>query len=155
MRCEQTNEHEERARVVAEARSWIGTPYHNQADIKRAGVDCGMLLVRIFVDCGLVEHFDPRPYSDDWFLHRSEEKYLGFVFDCAREARFPQPGDIMVFRYGRCYSHGAIVTNVDPLMIVHASQPARIVLEEDVARNPILSEPVRKPKFLSYWAGRE
>ena len=26
--------------------SWIGTPYHNCADIKGVGVDCGMLLVR-------------------------------------------------------------------------------------------------------------
>lgn len=31
----------QRAAVVAEARSWIGTPYHNCADVKGAGVDCG------------------------------------------------------------------------------------------------------------------
>ena len=67
--------------IVREARSWVRTPYHAQADIKGAGVDCGMLLVRVFVDSGLVPPFDPRPYADDWYLHRSEERYLGFIFD--------------------------------------------------------------------------
>jgi cell wall-associated NlpC family hydrolase len=145
------SEHQERALVIAEARSWIGTPYHTQGDVKRAGVDCGMLLVRVFVDCGLVAPFDPRPYPNDWFLHRSEEKYLGFVFDHAKEVESPFPGDVMVFRYGRCYSHGAIVTHAAPLKIIHAYQPAGIVLEETVERNPALSDPRRKPKFLSYW----
>ena len=96
--------------VVAEARSWIGTPYHNCADIKGVGVDCGMLLVRVFVDTGLCQPFDPRPYPIDWHLHRSEERYLGFIFDARREIAEPQPGDVMVLRYGRCYSHGGMVT---------------------------------------------
>ena len=70
-----------RAAVVAEARSWIGTPYHHAADVKGHGVDCAMLLVRVYCDLGLIEPFDPRPYTRDWFLHRSEERYLGFLFD--------------------------------------------------------------------------
>ena len=61
-----------RQQIVAEARSWIGTRYHACADAKGTGVDCGMLLVRVFVDCGLVAPFDPRPYPIDWHLHRSE-----------------------------------------------------------------------------------
>ena len=68
----------QRAAVVAEARSWIGTPYHHAADVKGHGVDCALLLVRVYCDLGLVEPFDPRPYTRDWFLHRSEERYLGF-----------------------------------------------------------------------------
>ena len=49
-----------REKIVAEARSWIGTPYHNCADIKGVGVDCGMLLVRVYVDTGVVPPFDHR-----------------------------------------------------------------------------------------------
>jgi len=64
-------------------------------------------------------------------LHRSEERYLGFIFDRSREVTSPQPGDVMVLRYGRCYSHGGIVTNASPLTIVHAYHPARRVLERD------------------------
>jgi cell wall-associated NlpC family hydrolase len=143
----------QRSSVVAEARKWIKTPYHPQGDILGVGVDCGMLLVRVFVDTSLCDPFDPRPYSDDWYMHRSEEKYLGFVFDRARQVIEPHLGDVMLFRYGRCYAHGGIVTEIKPLKIVHAFQQARMVIEEEVARNPVLSERRRSPKFFSYWAG--
>lgn len=145
----------QRAAIVAEARSWIGTPYHNHADIKGAGVDCGMLLVRVFVDTGLCAPFDPRPYPADWHLHRSEERYLGFVFDHCREVVEPGPGDVMVLRYGRCYSHGGIVTTKKPLKIVHAFHPARRVLEEDIGHNSVLSDPARMPRFFSYWTPQQ
>lgn len=142
----------QRAAVVAEARSWIGTPYHNCADIKGVGVDCGMLLVRVFVDTGLCPPFDPRPYPIDWHLHRSDERYLGFVFERCCEVAGPLAGDVMVLRYGRSYSHGGIVTRPQPLTIVHAFHPARRVLEEDVAHNSALLDAMRKPRFFSYWA---
>lgn len=142
----------QREMIVQEARSWIGTPYHAQADIKGAGVDCGMLLVRVFVDTGLCAPFDPRPYADDWYLHRSEERYLGFIFDRTKEVAAPMPGDVMVFRYGRCYAHGGVVTKASPLTIVHAFQPSRCVLEEEVARTPALCAPARNPKVFSLWA---
>jgi len=145
-------EGDQRRDVVREARSWIGTKYHPQGDIKGAGIDCGMLLVRVFVDTGLCAPFDPRPYADYWYLHRSEERYLGFIFDRAKEVSAPLPGDVMVFRYGRCFSHGGIVTDTSPLTIVHAFQPALVVLEEEVARNPALCAPLRHQKFFSLWA---
>lgn len=140
----------QRALIIKEARSWLGTPYHSCADVRGAGVDCGMLLVRVFVDTGLCESFDPRPYAEDWHLHRSEEKYLGFVVERLKEVAEPQPGDVVVFRYGRCYSHGAIITKVVPLTIIHAFQPAGLVFEEEVSSNPALSNPARAPKFFSY-----
>ncbi|HWG06069.1 MAG TPA: hypothetical protein VG271_13730 [Beijerinckiaceae bacterium] len=141
----------ERLRVVAEARAWVGTPYHACADVKGAGVDCGMLLVRVFVDCGLSEPFDPRPYPIDWHLHRSEERYLGFVFERAHEVVAPLAGDVVLFKYGRCYSHGGIVTIADPLTIVHAFWPSRRVLEEPVRLNSQLADPRRALKFFSPW----
>jgi hypothetical protein len=145
------NESVERAAIVAAARSWIGTPYHNCADVKGAGVDCGMLLVRVFVDGGLCPRFDPRPYPADWHLHRGEERYLGFLFDRCREVAEPLPGDIMVLRYGRCYSHGGIVTRAKPCAIVHAFHPARRVLEEEIGHNTVLCDAARAPRFFSYW----
>ncbi len=142
-----------RARVVAEARRWIGTPYHPAADVLGAGVDCGMLIVRVFVDTGLVPPFDPRPYPPDWHLHRSEEKYLGFVLDRAGEVPLgsAEPGDVIVFRYGRSHAHGGIVTSTDPLTLVHAFSPARAVVEEALARNAALSEAGRHPRVFNPW----
>src|SRR6185437_11331763 len=87
----------QRAAIVAEARSYIGTPYLACADIKCAGIDCGMILVRVMVDTGMVEPFDPRPYPADWHMHRSDERYLAIVTDRTREVESPRPGDVAVF----------------------------------------------------------
>lgn len=143
---------EQRAKVVAEARKWLGTPYHHQADVRGSGVDCIMLLVRAFVDAGACAPVDPRPYRDEWFLHRSDELYLGGVLDYCVEVQAPRPGDIMLFRWGRCYSHGGLVTAADPLTIIHAYQPAGRVIEEVVATNGMLTEPRRRPRSFSFWA---
>ena len=141
----------ERAAVVAAARSWIGTPYHHAADVKGAGCDCAMLLVRVYCDLGLVEPFDPRPYPRDWMLHRDDERYLSFLLARAREIVEPSAGDVIVFRYGRCFSHGGIVTRARPLTIVHAFAPARAVIEEDVERNAELSDRLATVRFASLW----
>jgi len=144
----------QRAAVVAAARTWIGTPYHHAADIKGAGVDCAMILVRVYCDLGLIEPFDPRPYTRDWMLHRDDERYLSFLLARTHEIMEPGSGDIIIFRFGRCFSHGGIVTATDPLTIVHAFAPARAVLEEEVGRNAELAERLRHVKFASYWGMR-
>jgi NlpC/P60 family putative phage cell wall peptidase len=143
------NEGQARAAVVAAARDWIGTPYHHAADVKGHGVDCAMILVRIYCDLGLVEPFDPRPYPPDWMLHRSEERYLGFLLARSKIVAEPKPGDIILFRVGRCFAHGGIVTSPAPLIVVHAYSPARCVFEEDVERNCDLAS--RPRVFASYW----
>ncbi len=144
----------ERVAVVAAARSWLGTPYHHAADVKgrKGGVDCAMLLVRVYCDLGLVEPFDPRPYTRDWFLHRNEERYLGFLLARSREVREPGIGDVMLFRVGRCLAHGGIVTRSDPLTIVHAFANARCVIEDEIARNAELVARLGQAKFASYWS---
>ena len=40
-------------------------------------------------DLGLVEPFDPRPYTRDWMLHRDDERYLGFLLARARLVEAP------------------------------------------------------------------
>jgi NlpC/P60 family putative phage cell wall peptidase len=143
------SEQEQRAAVVAEARRWVGTPWRHMADIRGAGVDCAMLLVRVYVGVGLVDPFDPRPYPPDWFLHRSEERFLGFLLDRSVQVEKPEAGDVMLFRVGRCFSHGGIVTETEPLTIVHSFNLVGSVAEEVVARNGLLS---REPfLFASFW----
>jgi NlpC/P60 family putative phage cell wall peptidase len=142
----------ERARVVEAARAWLGTPYHHAADIKGVGVDCAMILVRVFCDLGLVAPFDPRPYVKDWMLHRGEERYLGFLIDHSREIEAPEPGDVMLFRVGRCYAHGGIVTKADPLTIIHAFAPAGRVVEDEVRRAADLAERRPQAKFFRLWS---
>jgi cell wall-associated NlpC family hydrolase len=138
-----------RSTIVSEARAWLGTPYHHAADIIGVGVDCAMILVRVFCDLGLIEPFDPRPYTKDWMLHREDERYLGFLTDRSREVDQPLAGDVILFRVGRCFSHGGIVTDAKPLKIIHAFAPARCVVEEEIARNAELAERLPRAKFFS------
>ncbi len=147
-----TAESAQRAAVVASARAWIGTPYHHMADVKGAGVDCAMLLVRVYCDLGLVETFDPRPYTRDWMMHRNEERYLGFLLERARPVERPSPGDVILFKIGRCFAHGGIVTKADPLTMVHAFSTAGAVLEEEVSRNAELGRRLGGARFASHWA---
>jgi len=141
-----------RAAILAEARTWLGTPYHHAADVKGVGVDCAMLMVRVFCDLELVEPFDPRPYTRDWMLHRDEERYLGFLLARARDVAAPEPGDVMLFRFGRCFSHGGIVTRAAPLTVLHAFAPARRVIEEEVARSGELARRIGSARFASYFS---
>src|SRR5271156_6870557 len=85
-------EREARTAVVVSARAWVGTPYHHMADVKGVGCDCAMLLVRVFCDLGLVEPFDPRPYTRDWHLHRGEERYLSALLARSRLVDAPLLG---------------------------------------------------------------
>jgi NlpC/P60 family putative phage cell wall peptidase len=135
--------------IVAEARSWLGTPYHHMADIKGVGVDCGMILVRVYCGLGLVDEFDPRPYTRDWHLHRSEEIYLQTVERCADEIDREDLdlGDIVVFRVGRCYSHGGIVVDLSPLRIVHPYMVQRLVVEDEIDSVPELYRAMNTARF--------
>jgi NlpC/P60 family putative phage cell wall peptidase len=138
-----------RSAIVSEARTWLGTPYHHAADIVGVGVDCAMILVRVFCDLGLIEPFDPRPYTKDWMLHREDERYLGFLIDRSCQVERPAAGDVILFRVGRCFSHGGIVSGAEPLKIIHAFAPARCVVEEEIARNPELAGRLSQAMFFS------
>ena len=125
------------ARIVYEARKWLDakTPYHHAADVRGVGVDCAMLLVRVFVDSGLTPPFDPRPYPPDWHLHRSEQKFLGWIEQYGTRVDTPMRGDVALFRFGRALSHGGIVCDTQPeVYMIHANQDAGIVERAEVRR---------------------
>jgi cell wall-associated NlpC family hydrolase len=111
-----------RAQVVQEALTWLGTPYHHHARVMGVGADCAQLLCAVYEACGCVPHIDPGNYAHDWHLHRGEEVFLGWLEKAgAREVQVPAPGDVAVFRYGRAYSHGAVVVDASAgAMVLHA-----------------------------------
>lgn len=103
--------------ILAEARTWLGTPYHHKGRIKKVGVDCGGLLYEVYGKYYPIKPF-PDTYAPDWSLHRGLELYLDFISEYVLEISEPQPADIVVFRYGRCYSHGGIWTERNT--VIHA-----------------------------------
>ena len=133
-----------RQRVVAEARSWLGTPYHHMGRVKGAGVDCLMLLAEVYEKAGVIGHLEVPFYPPDWNLHRDAERYLDGVKAHASEIEGPPgPGDVAVFRFGRCYAHGAIVTAWPRLIHAYAGQG---VVEADAALGALAQ---RSVKFFS------
>lgn len=119
----------QRKLLVCEALTWIGTPYHPHGRIKGVGADCLTFLVECFERTGLIPHQDLPTYAMQWHLHRAEETYLNGVLAFCDEVaappdRAPLPGDIVLWRFGRCFSHGAIV--VEWPIVVHAFMRRKI-----------------------------
>src|SRR5579885_1122973 len=55
-----------RSDIIAEARSWIGTPYAHQASVKGIGCDCLGLVRGVWRAVYGEEPEQPPPYSRDW-----------------------------------------------------------------------------------------
>jgi len=121
---------DERQRVIAEARKWLGTPWHHNARVLGAGVDCAQLLVAVYHAAGLIPDIDAGEYAPDWALHRSEERFLAMVSKYAVPVDEGVPGDVVMYRVGRAFSHGGIV--VDERTIIHACRERREVCIDDV-----------------------
>ncbi len=112
--------------VVAEAVTWLGTPYHHMGRVKGVGVDCLTLLAEIYESAGVIPHVEIPFYPPDWHLHRGVERYLEGLLGYAREIEVaPEPGDVALLRFGRCFAHGAIVTAWP--MLIHAWHSAGVV----------------------------
>lgn len=130
-----------RDEVIAEAVSWLGTPWHHGAAVKGAGVDCARLLKAVHANAGVVPDFTIDDYPADWMLHRNDERFLAVVTGHCDQVDVPLPGDVALWRYFRCFSHGAIVI-VWP-RIIHAYRPERAVVWGDGSQRPLSDRPVQ------------
>jgi NlpC/P60 family putative phage cell wall peptidase len=136
---------EQRDLVVQEALSWIGTPYRHNAMVKGSGVDCAMILIGVYKNCGLIDEIDLPEYSPQWHLHRDEEKYLNTISKYLKQTQDPKPGDVALFKFGRTVSHSAIV--IDYPTVVHAYNRVGVILDD--ATNGKLAG--RLYGFFTYW----
>ena len=102
-----------RQAVIAEATTWIGTPFHyNNSMVRGAGVACGPLLIAVYGKVGI-----PVPaisslghFPMDWHMNTDEERYLNILLGFTKVVEIPQPGDIALFKIGKVHGHSAIVT---------------------------------------------
>lgn len=148
-----------RMAIVEEALTWVGTPFVNCADIKgpAGAVDCAMLLVRCYVDTGRLAPFDPRPYPPNWHIHRNEQRFLGWIQDRlgAHEVLEPKLGDVVIWQFGRCFAHGAILINTAE--VVHAYAIAGMTLvsgltEPSLDKVTLAGKDYPRPrKFFDVW----
>jgi cell wall-associated NlpC family hydrolase len=115
--------------ILDETVSWLNTPWQHRQAVKGAGVDCALLIKHVYLNCGLVPDFPVMKYSSQWYLHHSEEVLKSVVERFAVEVSEALPGDVVLYRVGRCLAHAAIV--VEWPLIIHAWRPAGSVCYSD------------------------
>jgi NlpC/P60 family putative phage cell wall peptidase len=116
------------AKVVAEARAWIGTPYLHQASVRGVGCDCLGLVRGVWRAVYGREPEPTPPYARDWAEVAENEPLAEAALrhmtpidprDCA-------PGDVLLFRWraGLVAKHAAIVAC--PATMIHAHDGAAV-----------------------------
>lgn len=113
---------DKREEVLAEARTFLGTPYHDGGLLKGIGVDCATFVYLVYFNCGIFPKQEIGVFSRDWFANTTEEKYLKrlmrhatkFAMGIGAEMRVARPGDIALTKTrvqrSRVFNHGGIVT---------------------------------------------
>lgn len=126
--------------VISEAMTWLGTPYHHAAAIKGVGVDCLYLLAEVYTACGIIDKPEIPHYPVDIMLHRGDETYLQGILQHAAAVRIPQRGDVALFKFGRMYSHAAIV--LDWPQVIHSYRNERGVVIGDASKGEFVGRAV-------------
>ena len=148
------DESEARTRIGAVAVEWLSTPFHDNAEVKGAGVDCARLLKVVATEAGVIAPFKLDHYSPQHFLHSSEERFLGWVEKFGREipAEKAKAGDVVLYRLkaSKCFCHGALIVEPGWPNIIHAHFAARRVRRGN-GLQPHLGSPVVAMKFFSFF----
>lgn len=113
-----------RAAVVAEARAWLGTPYHHGASRRGIGCDCLGLVRGVYRSLHGSEPEVPPAYSATWLEASGDEAMLGAA--CRHlipiEPTRLGPGDVLVFRLRPSFAakHAGILVAADRM--IHAQE---------------------------------
>lgn len=105
--------------IVAEALSWVGTPYIPRARVKSGGCDCLTFPLEVMIACGLAKREELPHYNQDWYHHTTEEKYILLLARYTEEIAesFATPterrdkGNIIVVKTcgAQLFNHSAII----------------------------------------------
>ncbi|MGH8566844.1 MAG: NlpC/P60 family protein [Gammaproteobacteria bacterium] len=115
-----------RESIVAEARTWLGTPYRHQGRRKGLACDCAGLVIGVAHGLGLSEFdfraYGPLPHSGT--LERLLAEHMDRI-DVAEAS----PGDVLVLAWLSEPQHLGIRTNIG---ILHSYAGARRVVEHRI-----------------------
>ncbi len=118
-------------RVIAAARGWLGTPYHDQASVKGAGCDCLGLTRGVWREVVGSETLPVPPYSRDWCELGSREvlaENAGRVM-IRIEPETAGPGAVVLFRMrpSAIVKHVGILTGPDSF--IHSYERLGVIEE--------------------------
>jgi NlpC/P60 family putative phage cell wall peptidase len=108
--------------IVAEARRWIGTPYHHQASVRGIGTDCLGLVRGVWRALHGAEAEVVPAYARDWAEATGDETMLAAARRhlIERDRAVADLGDVLIFRY-RAHAvakHVGILSG--PTSMIHA-----------------------------------
>lgn len=112
-----------REQIIAEARTWLGTPWHHQARLKGVGVDCIGLAIGVAKALGLSD------YDIDGYGMQPDVKALVKTIESIAtrigiaDAR---PGDMVLINFAQHPQHLGILTDKG---IIHALSRVGFVAE--------------------------
>lgn len=132
-----------RDELVAEARSWIDTPFLWQASVKGRGCDCRGLVLGVARELDLPEAKDLLTQRANYRRNFAGEIMLAGLEQALIRTRNPAPGDVVTFRVGTTPGprHLAILTPDRRMVHCYGAGPMRVV-EVPIGR----SRPIH-----SYW----
>lgn len=118
-------------RIIAAARDWLGTPYHDQASLRGVGCDCLGLARGVWRELVGEEPFPIPPYSRDW----GETGCTEVLAERARRMMIELPvadagpGALVLFRMrpGAIAKHVGILTAPD--RFIHAYERLGVIEE--------------------------
>lgn len=121
--------------IVAQARSWIGTPFHHQARLKKVGCDCLGLIVGVVDELELKDKngvqlaaYDEVTYSKEPDGDYLIQKLVDVLAEIPPEEM--RAGDLALFKVRENPQHLAILTDYEGgLGMIHSFAPARRVVE--------------------------
>jgi NlpC/P60 family putative phage cell wall peptidase len=124
-----------RGRVIAAARRWLGTPYHDQASVRGVGCDCLGLIRGVWREVIGPEPMPVPPYSRDWGEAGARET----LAEAAREALIgidpaeAGPAAVILFRMrARAPAkHAGIMTG--PASFIHSCERTGVIEEPLIA----------------------
>ena len=117
--------------VVATARGFLGTPYHDQASLRGVGCDCLGLARGVWREVVGAETFPVPPYSRDWGETGPHEVLAEGARGMMREIAIADvmPGILVLFRMGPrvIAKHVGILTGPDSF--IHSYERLGVVEE--------------------------
>lgn len=121
--------------IVAQARGWIGTPFHHQARLKKVGCDCLGLIVGVVDELELKDKNGVRLAAYDEVTYSKEpdgeyliKKLVDVLIEIPPEEM--RAGDLALFKVRENPQHLAILTDYEGgFGMIHSFAPARRVVE--------------------------
>ncbi len=110
----------QREAVIAEARTWLGTPWRHMQRLKGVGVDCANLPCAVYEAVGVAPHIEAE-YPRQWMIHRKDDRFVEWILNHGgREisATDVQPGDLILWKFGNTFSHSGFY--VGGAQVIHA-----------------------------------